>query len=444
MKTACVYGLAVGLMISIGLAVEGAVGLERFGQWRGEGGQGHSTAKNLPAKFSETEGVTWKRTIPGKGWSSPVVEGNEIWMTTAFDVPAKAGDKKERLKENTGSQPLVVSEKVIFHAVCVDRRSGKLLHNVKLFEKKSPQWVHELNSYASPSPVLRNGKLYCHFGSYGTACLDTKTRKVMWVNQEIRVMHENGPGSTPVLVDGRLIFHCDGSDKQFVAALDAKTGKRLWKTKRSGKMNANPQLKKAYGTPIVLEVDGKKQIISTGANWLYSYDAKTGEELWKVEYGGLGFSNVPRPVAGHEMIYISTSFMRAQMLAVKYKGLNGKKPHIVWRYKKQVPRMSSPLLVGDELYFVADSGGRVTCLDAHTGKVHYVERIGGNFSSSPMYADGKIFFSSREGVVTVLKPGKKFKVIAKNELDGSLMASPAALGDALFLRTDKALYRIEK
>ena len=177
--------------------------------------------------------------------------------------------------------------------------------------------VHEINTYASPTPIIEEGRLYCHFGSYGTACVDTSSAKVLWQNQDLKVMHENGPGSTPVLWKDRVIFHMDGSDQQFIAALDKKTGKLAWKTPRSGEMNKNPQLKKAYGTPLVLKIDGKEHVVSPAADWLYGYDPASGKELWKLNYGILGFSNVPRPVAGHGMIYLSTSFMRAQILAIR-------------------------------------------------------------------------------------------------------------------------------
>ena len=334
-------------------------------------------------------------------------------------------------------------ERVSLHAICLDRKTGRILHDIEVLRKKEPQWVHERNSYASPTPLIEDGRLYCHFGSYGTACVDTSSAKVLWRNQELRVMHENGPGSTPVLWKNRVIFHMDGSDRQYIAALEKKTGKLAWRTDRSGKMNSNPQLKKAYGTPLMLEIGGKQHVVSPAADWLYGYDPATGKELWKLNYGVLGFSNVPRPVTGHGMIFLSTSFMRAQILAVRYdKSAN---PSISWRHKRSVPKTSSPILVGKELYFVSDAGGVVTCLDALTGKVHWQERIKGNHSSSPTYADGKLYFHSREGVTTVIRPdSKKLDVLANNQLPGQHMSSLAIAGKALFLRTDKALYRIEK
>ena len=410
-------------------------------QWRGPTGQGHADA-NLPTTWSETKNVTWRTPIPGKGWSSPVIEGNQIWLTAAHETLATEAERKARLKKNTGSQPLVVLSLVRLNAICIDKRTGKLLHNLEVLRKKNPQWVHKLNSYASPTPIIEDGKLYCHFGAYGTACVDTQTAKVTWRNQDLHVNHENGPGSTPVLYKNLLIFHMDGSDQQFIVGLDKTTGREKWRTKRSGKLNANPQLQKAYGTPLITHANGRPVLFSPGADWLYGYDPATGRELWKLNYGMLGFSVVPRPVAGHGMLYMSTSYMRPQLLAVRYE--KTAKPHIAWKYNRGVSNQPSPILVGDEIYFVSDSGGLVTCLDAHSGEVHYRERIGGNYSASPLHANGKLYFQSREGETTVLKPGKAFKVLAKNKLDGQHMASPAVDANALILRTDKALYRIEE
>ncbi len=408
-------------------------------QWRGPTGQGHADAK-LPTEWSETKNVKWRTPIPGKGWSSPVIEGNQIWMTTAFETLASAEETKERLKKNTGGVPVHVLSRVRLHAVCVDKRSGKLLHNIEIINKQQPQWVHKLNSYASPTPIIEAGRVYCQFGAYGTVCLDAKTAKVLWRNQEIWVNHETGPGSTPVLWKDLLIFHMDGSDKQFVVALDSKTGKEKWRTQRTGAMHKNPQLKKSFGTPVLLNINDKSTLISPGSNWLYAYDPVNGREIWKVEYGSLGFSLVPRPVTGHGMIFMSTGFMRAKLLAVRY--ANTAKPDIVWSYARSVSTQPSPVLVGDELYFITESGGLVTCLNAHTGEKHWVERIGGNFSASPTHANGKIYFHSREGITTVLQGGKQFKVLAKNKLNGQHMASAAVDGNSLILRTDKALYRI--
>ena len=410
-------------------------------QWRGPGGQGHAESTQLPAEWSEGQNVTWRTDLPGRGWSSPVIAGNQVWVTTAYETPATEAEKKERLKSNTGDQPVKVLASVRIHALCIDKTSGKIVWDIPLLKKKNPQWVHKTNSYASPTPVLEGGRLYSQNGAYGTACLDTKSGKVLWTNQDLWVMHENGPGGSPILWNDLLIFHMDGSGKQSIVALEKDTGKLAWQTPRTGSMHPNPQLKKAYGTPVVTSVRGREVVISPAANWVYGYDPASGEELWKVEYGTLGFSIVPKPVVGDGMVYIGTSFMRPQLIALD---ITGAKPVIAWRCKRSVPAISSPLLVGGEIYFVSDSGGMVSCLDSRTGKEQWRERIGGNHSASPLYAGGRLLFHSKEGETTALKPGRKFEILTRNKLDGGHHASAAVSGDALFLRTDKALYRVEK
>lgn len=408
-------------------------------QWRGPDGQGHSAATGLPTYWSESSNVVWKAAIPGRGWSSPVIEGKTIWLTTAIEVPASADEAARRLKVNTGDQPVTVLDRVELRAIGVDRDSGRIVKDFVLLTAREPQWAHKLNSYASPTPVIEQGRLYAQFGSLGTACADVKSGKVLWTNADLQVNHENGPGSTPVLWRNLLIFHMDGSDAQFAAALDKKTGRLAWKTARSGEMRENGQQRKSYGTPLVLTVNGREQLISPATDWLYSYDPATGKELWKLPYGQLGFSLVPRPVAGHGMLFMATGFGRKQILGIRLEGVAA--PEIVWRSTKGVPTMPSPVLVGQELIFV-DDGGFVTSLDALTGAEHYRERLGGNFCSSPLVADGKIYVGSREGVTSVLRPGKKFEELARNELPGAIMATPAAVDGALYLRTETALYRL--
>lgn len=427
------------LLLLISFAARGADRTE-WPQFRGPEGQGHAESKDLPTTWSERENVAWKCPLPGRGWSSPVIAGNEIWLTTAIDSPVTEEEKAERIKGSTNTQPVIVSGKLSLRAVCVDRASGRLRHDIELLVEPRPQATHATNSFASPTPVIEAGKLYCHFGSYGTACLDTASRQVQWTNRELVVQHENGPGSSPVIWGELLIIHFDGSDSQFIAAFDKRSGQVAWKTERTGAMNANPQLKKCYGTPLVVEIGGKPQLLSPAADWLYAYDPLTGRELWKLPYEKLGFSLSPRPVAGHGMVYLCTSFMQSELLAI---AVDKGAPHIAWRFGKQVPQVPSPLLVGDEIYLVSDKG-IATCLDAHRGRVHWTERLAGNYSSSPLFADGHIYFCSREGETTVIEPGTSFRVVGSGKLDGQIMASPAAVGRALYLRTDKALYRLER
>ena len=416
-------------------------GAESWPQWRGPEANGHAGKAGYPSEWNKVKNVAWKSVLPGRGHSSPVHDGDTIWVTTAIETPASEAEKKERLKANKGLPTVTVLSKVSLRALRIDPKSGKVLKNVEIFGKKQPQWVHKLNSYASPTPVIEDGKVYFHFGAYGNACIDAKTGKILWKNDDksLWVMHENGPGSSPLVWDDLMIFHLDGSDKQHVVALYKESGKIAWKTKRSGELRENPQLQKSYSTPIVETFNGKPVLISCGADWVYGYDPRNGKELWKIKYGHLGFSNVARPITGHGMIYLSTCFMKAEILAFRYEGL--KTPVLAWRLDRG-PKMPSPILVGDELYVVND-GGILTCVDALNGDLHWRERLDGEFSSSPTYAGGLLYFSDRNGVTTVIKPGKSLKVVGKNELDGTAhMASFAALGKSFLVRTEEALYRL--
>ena len=409
-------------------------------QWRGVNGQGHSHYDNLAVSWNEKKNITWKVKTKGRGWSSPVIFNDQIWFTSAEESLATEEEARERLKENTGSQPLTLLKSSKFHAICLDKKSGEVIHSISLFSVDKPQWVHRFNSYASPTPIIEEGRLYCHFGTYGTACVDTASGKVLWKNLELQCMHENGPGSCPVLYGDSIIFHMDGSDVQYVAALNKDDGSLKWKTSRSGKMNPNPQLKKGYSTPIIIKRNGKDELISPGANWLYSYDPKSGSENWKVDYEVLGFSNVARPVSGEGMIYVATCFMRSQMLGIS----SGESPEIVWRYKKGVPNTPSPLLSKGLLYFVGDSGGLVTCLDSKTGELVWSERIAsGKYWSAPFIANGKIYFHNEDGVTIVIQEGRAFKILSENKIEGKIMSSAAISDGAIYLRTDKAIYKVE-
>lgn len=429
---------AVALILALALPATA-----QWPQWRGPDGDGHApTEARVPLTWSETNHVRWKTEVPGRGHSSPVIGSGKVWLTTALETAASPEEAARRKQADTGGQPLNILAEVVLRAVGFDVQSGRPLHDIEVFREKEPQWVHQQNSYASPTPVLEGDRLFVHFGAFGTGCIDTSTGTVLWTNRDLRIMHENGPGSSPVVWGDHVIVHFDGSDEQFIAAYRKDGGRLAWKTPRSGTMGSHPQTRKAYGTPVIARFRGQTELLSTGADWLYSYDPATGSERWKLPYEVLGFSIVPRPVLGHGMIYFSTSFMRAELLAVRYDG--SAPASIAWRWKRGVPQTSSPILVGEELYFVSDSGGMLTCLDARTGGLHYQERLGGNFAASPTFAAGRLYFHDRDGVTSVVAPGKEFRLLGKNTLEGAHMASAAVSGNAFLLRTDHALYRIEE
>lgn len=409
-------GLATSL-VCLSLLAPAARAEDEWPQFRGPGGQGHSDATGLPLTWSETENVAWKTPIPGKGWSSPVIGGNRIWLTTALDDGHS------------------------LRAICVDRQSGAVLHDVEVFQVEDPPELHATNSHASPTPVLAEGRVYVHFGTNGTACLDAESGEVLWRNDELRLDHEVGPGSSPILWGDLLLLTCDGCDVRFVAALDKRTGSLAWRTDRSSVIDKERSFRKAFSTPLVIDTPAGLQAVCVGAERVSAYDPATGRELWYVRYEG--FSNVPRPVYGNGMVFVCTGFFPSQMLAIRPEGTGDlTESGVVWRCTQQVPTKPSPLLIDGLLYAIADSGA-ASCLEAETGEVVWSERLSGTYSASPIYVDGRIYFCNEDGETTVLAPGESPEVLAVNRLDGALWASPAVAGQALYLRTDTHLYRIE-
>lgn len=383
-------------------------------EFRGPDGQGHASQQRLPLTWSETENIAWKTPIDGLGWSSPVIAGRQIWLTTATD------------------------EGHSLRAVCLDRDSGKIVHDVEVFHVDDPGKMHKKNSHASPTPILEGDKVYVHFGTNGTACL-TSEGKIVWKTNELKYAMVHGCGGSPVLVDDLLVFSCDGGDLQFVVALDKRTGEIRWKTDRDGLVTPKHF---AFSTPLALRIGSIDQVISPGADQVIAYETRTGKPLWRVRYEG-GYSVVPRPVFGKGLLFLSSGYDSPILLAIRPDGQGDvTETHVAWSVKKGAPHNPSPLLVGDELYLVSDRGV-ASCLDAVTGEVCWQERLGGNFSASPLAADGHVYFLNEDGGTTVIAPGREFKELAKNQLDGRTLASLAVAGRAIYLRTDSHLYRIE-
>ena len=381
---------------------------EDWPEFRGPTGQGISDERGLPLTWSESKNVKWKTAIPGKGWSSPAILGDRIWLTTATD------DGKS------------------LRVICVDRNSGAITQNIEVFRIKNLGPMSPKNSLASPTPVLDGDRVYLHFGAHGTACL-TQTGEIVWKTRLEYDNGQHGPGGSPVLYENLLIVSCDGLDIQYVVALDKLTGKTKWKKMRQGYQ--------AYTTPLVVRTPAGDQVISPGALRAIAYEPRTGKEIWNVRYGD-GFSNVPRPVYGNGLVYICTGFQEPSMLAVRIDGRGDvTKSHVAWTLKRGVPLTPSPLLLGDELYMMND-GGIASCVDATTGTELWRARINGNFSASPIYADGRIYFLSEEGLTVVIAPGRKFQALATNQLDGETLASMAVSGGSIFVRSRTHLYRL--
>ncbi len=382
---------------------------EGWPQFRGPGGEGHSAEGDLPITWSETENITWKTPVAGRGWSSPVLNDDQVWLTTA---------------DQEGHS---------LRAVCLERETGRLLRDVEVFHKEKPGRINRKNSHASPTPILEDNRVYVHYGAHGTACLSIDG-KTIW-KTVLEHNHGHGPAGCPALFGDLLIISCDGRSDQFIVALDKNTGGIDWKRGR-------PDGRHAYSTPLVIQVNGNNQIVSTGGDRVTAYDPLTGEEIWWSRY--VGYSLVPRPVYGHGLVFICSGFdPPATLFAIRPDGQKDvTDSHVVWTRKRGVPLSPSPLLVGDELFIVSDEGV-AACLDARTGEQHWRQRLGGNFSASPVYAAGRIYFLSEDGVTTVVADGPSFKRLATNRLDGRTLASIAVSDGAIYLRTDSHLYRIE-
>lgn len=389
-----------------------------WGQFRGPNGDGSSDAKGLPVKWSEKENVKWKAEVPGSGHSSPVIAGNQIWMTTAFENGRK------------------------LHALCFDRDSGKLVHNLELFQSPSPEAMQaKQNGYASPTPVIDGSRVYLSFGTYGSACIDMKTGTVVWRSNQIQLFHDNnGPGSSPIIYKDLFILNCDGVGQRYIAALDKNTGAFKWGTRRSNNPGGG-WIDKAFSTATIFNIDGQDQIVSAYSKRVSGYDPATGQEIWAMDFGTT--TVVPRPVLAHGLLYVHGGNNDSEFYAIKVGG-KGLLPadRIVWSTKRQVPKVAGLVISGDEIFMVNETG-IATCFDAKSGTKHWDERVGGDHYSSPVLADGRVYFSNDAGKTTVVKASKTYNVEAINELDGGIMASPAIAGKALFIRTKTHLYRIE-
>jgi outer membrane protein assembly factor BamB len=380
-------------------------------QFRGPTGQGHATEQGLPLDWSESRHVVWKVPVPGRGWSSPVVSGGRVWLTTA-------------VKSSGGAS---------LRALAFALDTGAAVADVEIFRSRRGDALNPKNSLASPTPIVDGNRVYVHFGQDGTAVLTT-AGEVVWKTQ-LRYESQHGSGGSPVLYQGLLIVNCDGADEAFVAALDVATGKVRWRTPRRQPFD------QAYATPLIVRVGDADQVISPGAFRATAYEPLTGREIWRVDYGE-GFSNVPRPVAGHGLVYIATGFQQPSLLAVRSDGRGDvTRSHVAWTTSRGAPLTASPLLVEDVLYFVSD-GGVASAVDARSGQLLWQQRLGGSFSASPLFADGRIYFQSEDGVTTVIAPGREFRQLATSQIDGATLASAAVAARSFFIRSQTHLYRI--
>ncbi len=401
-------------------------------QFRGPRGDGTSAARHVPVEWSETNHIAWKVALPGRGRSSPVVLGDRVWLTLAVEQ----GVVRKRIE----GDDMQTAERVSLEAICLEARGGKVLWHTKLFDCDQPDPVHWFNSWATPTPVVAAGRLYCDFGTFGTASLDAKSGKVLWKTR-VPVDHQVGPGSSPVLYKKLLVLVRDGRDAQYVTALDTKTGSQVWRTERPPISTTSPNLKKSFVTPLLVSLGKHIQLVSPGAHWVVAYDPATGGEIWRARHGN-GFSIGSGPVFAGGTVFFSTGCMKPELWAVRADGRGDvTATHALWKSTRQVPIMSSPVLAGEEIYWVSDDG-MANCSEARSGEIHWQERLGAKHFASPLVAEGRVYFFGNDGKTTVVRTGKQFEKLAENFIPEAVVATPAMVDRTLFLRTDEHLYRI--
>jgi outer membrane protein assembly factor BamB len=394
------------LLLVLSLCASAAVA-DDWPQFRGPLGQGHAAATALPDTWSESENIRWKIPIRGQGWSSPVVVGRQIWLTTAL--------------ESQGS----------LRAVCLDRDSGATLHDVEVFQKTDLGRIAAKNTHASPTPVVDGRDVFVHFGAHGTACLTTDGR-IVWT-RELEYDHRHGPGGSPIVWNDLLIVVCDGPDQQYTVALDKRSGAVRWKAEHQGQQ--------AYSTPTLIEQGGQPQLITSQGEAVIAYRPSDGKELWRCRHGG--HSVVPRPVAGDGLVYFCTGYWTPSLLAVRCDGRGDMTDSgVAFAVRRGVPLNPSPLLVKDRLFLISDQGV-LTSVNAQNGAEIWRHRLSGNFSASPTLAEGKIYLVNETGTTYVVAASGDYELLATNQLDGRTLATPALVDHTIFLRSDTHLYRIE-
>ena len=413
--------LATIVVLSSRLLATSTAQTADWAEFRGPTGQGHATDSKLPIEWSAEKNVAWKTPISGKGWSSPIIVGSQVFVTTA--VPAGEESKDQSLR-----------------TLCIDKNSGSVVWDKEIFlqDGKTASPIHSKNSHASSSPISDGKHVFVHFGTHGTACL-TLAGEVVWKNQELKYEPRHGNGSSPIFVDDLLVVCCDGANIDFVLALEKGTGNIRWKKIREHAKGS----KFSFGTPLLIEVDGEKQVVAPGTFHVAAYQPKDGSEIWRVDYGD-GYSVIPRPVFGHGLVIVGSGYDSPTLLAIRPNGKgNVTETHVAWKVSKSMPHTPSPLLVGENVYVVSD-GGVATCLNVKTGEQIWQKRLGGAFSASPTFANGKIYFQSEQGDAIVVEPGSEFVEVARNSLEPRTFASYAVADGAFFIRTETQLYRIQQ
>jgi outer membrane protein assembly factor BamB len=415
--------LLSGGVIVVLLSVPSAQAADRdqfWPQWRGPLFTGAAPQGNPPAEWSETKNVRWKVEVPGLGSGTPVVWGDTIYVTTAVPTGAASGPHR-------------------FTLLAIGRKDGKTLWQKALREEVPHEGHHATNTFASASALTDGEHVYAFFGSRGLYALDLKGN-VKWEKDlgDMNIKMGFGEAASPALHGDRLVVNWDHEGESFIVALDKRTGKEIWRVPREEKTS--------WSTPLVVEHAGRAQVITSATSRVRSYDLATGELVWQAS--GMTANAIPTPVHADGIVYLTSGFRGNALMAVKLADAKGditSAPAVIWRYDRDTPYVPSPLLYGGALYFLKSNSGVLSAFDAKTGTRLYGEqRLEGvaNVYASPIGAGGRIYVAGRDGAVAVVQQGPEFKLLGTNRLDDGFDASPVAVGDELYLRGRKFLYRI--
>ena len=413
-----------------------------WNQFRGPNGSGIASTDRVTMRLDPKVDALWRTETPDVGWSSPVTDGERIWITSARTTEASTEYKEAKLANVAFAKMKDVAGTVELSSMCIDAKTGKVLLSLDLHKVDSPNPIHPMNCYASPTAAIANDRVVVHFGRYGTWCLDSKTGKLLW-HRELVFDDSVGPGSSPVIYQDKVLITCDGMDQQFVTALSLENGSEIWKTPRPTIDSTNEEFRKAYSTPLVIMVDGRTQAVIPGAQWCVAYDPNTGEEIWRASCGK-GYSTTPMPIYAEGLVIMSTGYLKPELVAIDPRGRGDiTSTHIAWRETKTAPLKPSMVSVGPRLFVISDTG-IFSALNVSDGRVIFRERLGGTYSASPFVSGDNLVIADHDGKVSVIKASENYHLESQFEFDEQIMASPVPIGEDLLIRTKNALYRFGK
>ena len=434
------HAVLMPIFLVIGLSTLDAD--ENWRMLRGPDGSGVASSDGVVMEIDQPNNLVWRTELPESGWSSPITDGNKLWLTSALTHDVTSKPEGEPVGKGMGGGRRIISGSVTLIAYCLAAKTGEIVHRIELATIKSPDKINVMNSYASPTGVWVGDRVVLHFGLYGTYCLHAETGAELW-RQTLTYDDSIGPGSSVKQANGVVIVPCDGMGDQFVAGLSLETGEIIWQTTRPPVEARAKEFRSSYSSPLIIQVNGQSQAIVPGTQWCVAYNVRTGDEVWRLQHGK-GFSLGCTPIAVDGKVIIATGYGGNELVAIDPTGSGDvTNTHILWRQSKGMPLMSSPIRLADLLYTVTDSG-ILHALRHSDGELVWRHRLGGKFSSSPFASGDRLLVGDHDGSITTFRATDKFEEIARYELGEQVMASPIPIGDDLILRTKVAIYRFSQ